>query len=133
MVDTRVKPEYDEKREADIFSPEDDKNMRLSTSIFNHLANVILGINPSMTRVYAYGFRILTTESLLDITYRVSTIALTPRIKSSFCSKSSKFTGNLRRQFGCLSLSVPGRFCSTSTPKISSGCAKNTMHLLDDK
>ena len=46
MVDTRVKPEYDEKREADIFRPEDDKNMRLSTSIFNHLANVFLGLVP---------------------------------------------------------------------------------------
>ena len=54
-MDTRVEPEDDNRRRM-FFKPEYDKDLRLSTSILNHLSNVILGFIP----------RIHTEHSPLD-------------------------------------------------------------------
>ena len=45
LLDTRVTPEYDGNG-VDIFTPKDDKGLRLSTSILKHTLNVILGFIP---------------------------------------------------------------------------------------
>ncbi len=44
-LDPRVEPE-DDNRKRMCFKPEDDKGLRLSTSIVNHLSSVILGFIP---------------------------------------------------------------------------------------
>ena len=56
-LDPRDKPE-DENRMRMFFKPEDDKDMRLSTSILKHLLNVILGFIP---RIYAKHYPLLNT------------------------------------------------------------------------
>ena len=58
LLDTRVKPEYDgNKRQC--FVSEDDKGMRLSTSILNQTLNVILGFIPRIhTEHYSLDTRV---------------------------------------------------------------------------
>ncbi len=44
-LDPRVKPEYDNRKRM-CFTPEDNRNSDVSTGIFDHLSNVILGFIP---------------------------------------------------------------------------------------